>query len=37
MVAVGKQFVCQFFTPNAKTAVVCHPDKAQEVANEIKQ
>lgn len=36
MAAVGRKFVCQLFTKNAKTAVVCHPDKAEEVATELK-
>ena len=37
MTAVGREFVKELFTSAAKTAVVCHPDKATEVANEFNQ
>lgn len=36
MAAVGKNFVGELFTQNARTAIVCHPDKAPEVAAEFK-
>lgn len=37
MELAGKKFVTQLFTSNARTSVVCHPDKAAEISTEFKQ
>lgn len=34
MVAVGKKYISQLFTPNSRTTIVCHPDKANEIRDE---
>lgn len=31
MESVGKQFISKLFSSDARTAVVCHPDKAAEI------
>lgn len=34
MVSVGQKYISQLFTPEARTTIVCHPDKANEIRNE---
>lgn len=34
MVAVGKKYISKLFTPNSRTTIVCHPDKANEIRDE---
>lgn len=34
MVSVGKKYISQLFTPNSRTTIVCHPDKANEIRDE---
>lgn len=34
MVRVGKKYIGQLFTPNCRTTIVCHPDKAHEIRDE---
>lgn len=34
MVAVGKKYVCNLFTPEARTTIVCHSDNADNIRND---
>lgn len=34
LINVGQKYLAQLFSPEAKTAIVCHPDKINEVAAE---
>lgn len=34
MVSVGKKYISQLFTSNARTTIVCNPDKANEIRDE---
>lgn len=34
---VGSKYVKQLFSPEAKTAIVCHPDKAEDIASAFRQ
>lgn len=34
MVSVGKKYISQLFTPDSRTTIVCHPDKANEIRDE---
>lgn len=34
MVLVGKKYISQLFTPNARTTIVCNPEKAKEIGDD---
>lgn len=37
MVNVGKMYVAKLFSPEAKTAIICNPDKANDIASAFAQ
>lgn len=37
MVSAGCQYIRQLFTPQARTSIVCHPDKVNEISNDFQK